>query len=561
MKSKLKVFLLLLIPFSWVFFNTAWVAEDAFITFRAVNNLLDGHGPVWNIGERVQVYTHPLWYFLLTIGTAIFKDSYYFSLALSYICLLGVLFVFAKIIGDKYKDVPEINNTTLMKPEMIILPLVALLFSRAFADYSSSGLENPLIHLFLALYVLTFVSQFGLAKKFFITSLLYNLIFITRPDAIFLITPASLYLFYQMVKTKDAWFKLSLLSMLPTFAWELFSIVYYGSFVPNTALAKVNIDYEKMILVKQAYHYFTFNLLHDPLTLGTIFVALVVAVFNKNIVPKLLMLGVVLQLVYITNVGADYMMGRFLSPSILVAVLSLLFIHITKEKLYTMAYSIMIGLCSIVSFKHIMQSQVDYDDKFISPYGIANERGFYYQKLGLVSVLMKYQGDYTKGHHWFRVGEINKDSPNINFYCAIGMVGWSSGNTYWIDPLALSEPFLSRLPAKKFARAGHYERAFPAGYILSRLSNRNELENSVLKQLYDDILLVTQSSDLWSSQRLNAIYRLNSGYYKDLGQYFDRNAIGITELGIPFEANTLHSCMGMINSATISVPKIINSTP
>lgn len=556
MKSKLKVFLLLLIPFSWVFFNTAWVAEDAFITFRAVNNLLDGHGPVWNIGERVQVYTHPLWYFLLTIGTAIFKDSYYFSLALSYICLLGVLFVFAKIIGDKYKDVPEINNTTLMKPEMIILPLVALLFSRAFADYSSSGLENPLIHLFLALYVLTFVSQFGLAKKFFITSLLYNLIFITRPDAIFLITPASLYLFYQMVKTKNAWIKLSLLSMLPTFAWELFSIVYYGSFVPNTALAKVNIDYEKMILVKQAYHYFTFNLLHDPLTLGTIFVALVVAVFNKNIVPKLLMLGVVLQLVYITNVGADYMMGRFLSPSILVAVLSLLFIHITKEKLYTMAYSIMIGLCSIVSFKHIMQSQVDYDDKVISQYGIANERGFYYQKLGLISVLMKYQGDYTKGHHWFSLGRESKDSSEIKLFCGIGMAGWSSGNTYWIDPLALSEPFLSRLPAREGTRVGHYERAFPAGYILSRLSNRNELENPVLKQLYEDVLLVTQSSDLWASQRLNAIYRLNSGHYKDLEKYFDRNEIGLPELGVPFQGNGLHSCMGLMHFVMLSVPRV-----
>ena len=38
--------------FSLAFINTAWVAEDAFITFRSVDNMLAGYGPVWNIGER-----------------------------------------------------------------------------------------------------------------------------------------------------------------------------------------------------------------------------------------------------------------------------------------------------------------------------------------------------------------------------------------------------------------------------------------------------------------------------------------------------------------------------
>lgn len=73
---RIPLFFLLLIPFTLVFLNTAWVAEDAFITFRAVDNLLKGFGPVWNIGERVQVYTHPLWYFFLSIGTFVFHDSY-----------------------------------------------------------------------------------------------------------------------------------------------------------------------------------------------------------------------------------------------------------------------------------------------------------------------------------------------------------------------------------------------------------------------------------------------------------------------------------------------------
>jgi arabinofuranosyltransferase len=41
---------------SWRF-----VHDDAFIVLRYAHNLLAGHGPVWNPGERVEGYTSPLW--------------------------------------------------------------------------------------------------------------------------------------------------------------------------------------------------------------------------------------------------------------------------------------------------------------------------------------------------------------------------------------------------------------------------------------------------------------------------------------------------------------------
>ena len=34
----------------------AWLSDDAYITLRCVENLMRGHGPVWNVGERVQAY-------------------------------------------------------------------------------------------------------------------------------------------------------------------------------------------------------------------------------------------------------------------------------------------------------------------------------------------------------------------------------------------------------------------------------------------------------------------------------------------------------------------------
>jgi hypothetical protein len=48
-----------------------WACEDAYISFRYVENLLDGHGLVYNIGERVEGFTHPLWLLLITPPTAL----------------------------------------------------------------------------------------------------------------------------------------------------------------------------------------------------------------------------------------------------------------------------------------------------------------------------------------------------------------------------------------------------------------------------------------------------------------------------------------------------------
>jgi arabinofuranosyltransferase len=41
--------------------RNAWVTEDAYITLRTVDNWVSGHGLRWNVDERVQGYTHPLW--------------------------------------------------------------------------------------------------------------------------------------------------------------------------------------------------------------------------------------------------------------------------------------------------------------------------------------------------------------------------------------------------------------------------------------------------------------------------------------------------------------------
>ena len=310
--NRWELFLIFLI-FSWLFFNTAWVAEDAFISFRSIDNLLAGHGPVWNVGERVQAYTHPLWYGLLTLGKAAGADLFYFAVFLSYgISLATLAFILA--LAHKFR------------PNKYLLFALLLLFSlsRALIDYSSSGLENPLLHLLLLAYLWLWFGDRPLEQKYFLSVLLFGLIYLTRPDGIIMVLPATAYLFIQRLQARGTWLKSSLLALSPVILWEIFSIIYYGSPVPNTALAKVNIDYPQIILLHNALNYFYVTYQFDPLSTMLLSGAIVATFIWGNLHQRLLMLGLVLQLAYIFRVGADYMIGRFLSASLLLALVNLL---------------------------------------------------------------------------------------------------------------------------------------------------------------------------------------------------------------------------------------------
>ena len=62
------VALLLCLIFLAVLLRTAWLSDDALITFRTVLNFTHGYGLTFNVAERVQAYTHPLWMLMLTGG-------------------------------------------------------------------------------------------------------------------------------------------------------------------------------------------------------------------------------------------------------------------------------------------------------------------------------------------------------------------------------------------------------------------------------------------------------------------------------------------------------------
>src|SRR4051794_34473014 len=72
-----------------------WVSDDGLITFRYAANVLAGRGFVYNPGEFVQGYTHPLWMLLLVAGLMFTKNALLVAVALGG----GLTFAMAGVFG------------------------------------------------------------------------------------------------------------------------------------------------------------------------------------------------------------------------------------------------------------------------------------------------------------------------------------------------------------------------------------------------------------------------------------------------------------------------------
>ena len=122
--------------------------------------------------------------------------------------------------------------------------VIVLFFSRAFVDFSTSGLENPLSYVLLALFVGIFAGTEGgpaarsprraLTLLWTIASLLY----LTRPDEILLVAP-MLALGSWRLRQQAGLLRPAIVGLLPAAAWTVFAILYYGFPFPNTAYAKL----------------------------------------------------------------------------------------------------------------------------------------------------------------------------------------------------------------------------------------------------------------------------------------------------------------------------------
>ncbi len=242
--------------------------DDAYITFRYAQNILNGEGFVYNPGERVMGTTTPLYTLCMSALGAISGGSEapfpWLALGLNaaadaLTCLL--LLRLGSLLGMRYAGI-------FAAAAWAVAP-----FSVTFAI---GGLETSL-YVFLLTATVTAYAE----KRSFLAGFCAALALLTRPDALILIAPLMLDRLWRALRLHEKlkWGELAAF-FLPALGWVAFATFYFGSPIPHSVQAKTA-AYQlpaEAGLVRLIQHYST--LFHQHYFLGSSGIALGVILFT-----------------------------------------------------------------------------------------------------------------------------------------------------------------------------------------------------------------------------------------------------------------------------------------
>jgi len=496
----LKRSLILTIPilvYIIVLLKNAWLCDDAYISLRVVDNFVNGYGLTWNVAERVQAFTHPLWVLILIPLYALTHEVYFTVLSLSLIFSLGAVAWFAFGISR------SIWQT--------IIGLLAIAGSAAMVDFSTSGLENPLTFFILAAFLYVYFRRDHDIRTLILLSLIAALGAVNRMDTILLFLPAVFYLFWKNRSLKS--FTAVIIGFIPFIAWEIFSLVYYGFPFPNTAYAKLNTGLPASDIWTQGLHYIQYSLTTDPVTIIVIFCGILIPLISRQSRLTWPAIGIILYLIYIINIGGCFMAGRYLAAPFFMAVITLSQFRKVPTTLAVLWTIMVISLVLSAPDSPHYSKKSDEGDPSKTRNGIVAERDWYNPTHGLFNVI-GFGGRPV--HNWIEEGlSARRDSLTFIPHVVVGMVGFYSGpQAYILDAYAITDPLLARLPVDPHRqhRIGHFGRSVPVGYEKTVRTGQNHIRDDYLAQYYDKLALLTRG-DLLADNRLIEIVKFNLGYY------------------------------------------------
>ena len=498
---------LLTLTFLAVLIRTAWLSDDALITLRTVMNVTHGFGLRFNIDERVQTYTHPLWMFVVTAAYYVTSNVYFAAFV-------------ASVLFSVYAFWTAITRAATAWQAAAVA--VILLFSRAFVDFSTSGLENPLSYVLLAGFVLTFARTQDpapperprrvLATLWLLTSLLY----LSRPDDVILVAPMLALASVRL--RRSGVLRAVLVGLLPAVIWTLFALVYYGFPFPNTAYAKLAMGVDPAELRTQGALYLVDSIDRDPLTLMTIAFAVILAVKQRRRAPLAVAAGLLLYLGYVVSIGGDFMAGRFVAVPLFGAAL-MIGTLLEGSRSFWIAAAVLFGALGSAGSHLPLWSNSSFGDSAGKGSGIIDERGVYFHDKSLVRAKRATfrEPDWPTKNAFSRVFQV---MPTCGL---MGTAGLDLGPyVHLLDECALADPLLAHLPAAYNPdwRSGHYRRVVPAGYKETLETGVNVIKDRGLQEFYRHLSALTRGDAIWSGSRLKEIVAINAGRHDRL---IDRN--------------------------------------
>jgi arabinofuranosyltransferase len=227
--------------FGWAAWQRRWIADDGLIVLRTVRNLLEGNGPVFNKGERVESNTSTLWTYLNYLGGLIAPSARLEYVALWLALVLSVAGVVFLMLGAGRLYAPRLLGRRALLLPAGVLVYIAVPPAR---DFATSGLENGLVLAYLGLlwWMMVCWSQALRANPQgpgfdAALALVAGLSVLVRPELALI---GGLALIMMLVAARGGRRKLLIVvagGLLPV-AYQIFRMGYYGLLFPQTALAK-----------------------------------------------------------------------------------------------------------------------------------------------------------------------------------------------------------------------------------------------------------------------------------------------------------------------------------
>ncbi len=434
-----------LIFLTWAF--DADLVDDSYIFLRYAWNIAEGHGAVFNIGERVEGYSSPLWTFMLGAAGLAFKDLETLAFVLSLCCGGAVIALLLWALNNGATTRARAESSSAAHTtggigvwEAVVLG-IGLASSPVVVFWSGSGMDAPLFLLLITASLLSILKDRDTNALSIRTVVLLTLATFTRSEGVIIAAYAGAFFLWERRSIRMLlWYAVAIVAML------LVRHQYYGAWVPNTYHAKVTFDLMRRLT--DGATYIGLVLRTNGLLLLMLAVVLLIAWRRRTLarVPILFLGGwIALWCSYVLYVGGDnFAAFRFLLPTLPAWFLLIAWGWMSvRDQLPPVArLSCMAGLLVAFSISHVSTYR---------------------------SQAPHYLGDVKLARSWSKVGrwlKLNTAPDNVIATIVPGALGYHSHRPM-IDMLGLTDRSVG-LHGKVYPHAAHGHARYNTDYVFER---------------------------------------------------------------------------------------------
>lgn len=287
-----------LVAYVFISYRLDFIQDDAYISYRYVQNFLDGHGLVFNIGERVEGYTNFGWVIYLVMWGSWGLNILLVSKLTGYV-LGGALVVISYLIGR------EVLGEKGQWYALLAAYLVGI--NQSVAYWSPAGLETAAFAVSVGLCLLWWLQRSWLLIWGMVMAVWF------RPEGA--VICGVLVVAEAIVEKRFP--KFALFSLIAAFVLSLpmvgFKLGYYHSILPNPFYAKTSFHFDQL---KNGFEY-TWQFLQHYGLWGFGLAAPLILLLLKKLTPTQAKLwwAMIGYTAYVTVIGGDVLkVHRFFIP-------------------------------------------------------------------------------------------------------------------------------------------------------------------------------------------------------------------------------------------------------